>query len=105
MGDIFKELRELRDRWQDYELTNQQLDKFKGDCNPGYMVNIFWNNGSIDSGYVFIVDGMDAELGDCFIHVPQPDNPSGKDVAPPEWGYMIALLANEMVEEVSCFQP
>lgn len=105
MADIFKELRDLREKWENYDLTEQQINKLKGDCDPGCTVNIYWNNGSIDCGYVFIVDGMDAEIGDCFVHIPQPDNPGGKDVAPPEWAYMINLMTNDLVEEISCFMP
>jgi hypothetical protein len=103
---LFKQLEDLRNEYEDRELTDSESDKLKGECRPGCKVDIHWktDHGTkiIDSGYVFVVDGMDAEIGDCFVHVPSPDNPSGKDVAPPEFTYMIALQANPFVKKIVC---
>lgn len=102
---IFKELEDKRNKWLDYDLTETQLDKLIGECKPGCKVEIYWGkeyDGIIDEGYVFIVDGMDADLGDCFIHVPQQDNPEGKEKGEPEWDYGVALLANEYCIKIIC---
>lgn len=103
---IFKELEDLRNEYELLELTDSESNKLKGDCYPGCKVVIHWKpeHGAmiIDTGYVFVVDGMDAEIGDCFVHVPEPDNPSGKDIAPSEFTYMIALQANPLVKKIVC---
>ena len=102
---IFKEMEELRNKWQDFELTDEQNDKLKGDCQPGCRITIYWRNdakGYVDHGYTFSLAGMDHELGDCFVHVPQTDNWGGKEAGRPEWGYLIALQANKFVEKIVC---
>ena len=103
---LFKQLEDLRNGYEDRELTVSESYKLVGDCYPGCKVVIHWatEHGTkiVDNGYVFVVDGMDAEIGDCFVHVPMSDNPSGKDVAPPEFTYMIALQANPFVKKIVC---
>jgi hypothetical protein len=104
--NLFKQLEDLRNEYEDRELTNIESDKLNGECRPGCKVEIHWvteyGTKIIDNGYVFVVDGMDAEIGDCFVHVPDPDNPGGKDVAPPEFTYMIALQTNPFVKKIVC---
>jgi hypothetical protein len=105
MEDIFKEIRELRNEWVDKELSIEAYNKLKGECRPGCKVEIYWNKdyeGIIDEGYVFVVDGMDADLGDCFIHIPEQDNSGGKDKGEPEWDYMIRLMDNPYCEKIIC---
>ena len=105
MRDIFSSLKEARDKWNDLELTTEQYAKVLGDSEPGCKVEIHWNlpdDKIIDVGYMFCVDGQDYDIGDCFIHVPKPDNSGGKDRADPEWIYMIALMANEYCEKIIC---
>jgi hypothetical protein len=102
----FQDLEKLRKQGEEIELTDEQLAKFQGDCYPGCKVRIYWETGYgdkyTDDGYVFVVDGMDAEIADCFIHVPDPENLGGKDRADPEWVYMTTLLANPYVTKIVC---
>jgi len=103
--DIFKELVESRNKFIDHELTNEENEKLIGNCLPGCRVEIHWCkecDGIIDYGYVFAVDGMDADLGDCFVHVPEQDNSSGKDKGEPSWNYMIELLNNPYCKKIIC---
>lgn len=103
---IFKELADLRSKWEDHELTQDECDKLRGDCHPGCRVRIYWETGYgdkyHDDGYVFTVDGMDADIGDCFVHVPRPENPGGKGAADPEWTYMVMLQANPYCTKIVC---
>lgn len=105
MESIFKELHELREKWQDYDLSDKEFVKLEGEPKPGCKVEIHWGKdyeGIIDDGYIFVVDGMDADICDCFIHVSEQDNSGGKDRGEPEWDYMIQLMANEYCKKIVC---
>ena len=103
---LFKGMEDLRRKYEDFDLSETECNKIKGDCHPGCQVEIHWvtEHGTkiMDRGYVFVLEGMDAEVGDCFVHVPYPNNPGGKDTAPGEWTYMIALQANQYCKKIVC---
>lgn len=100
----FEELIKLRERDEGIDLTQEQNNKLIGECVPGCRVEIYWTGEDkiIDEGYVFVVDGMDADIGDCFVHIPHPENPGGKDAAHGRWTYMITLMSNHLVEKIVC---
>ena len=106
---MFKELEDLRKEYDLVEISDEQLAKYEGLCVPGCHVEIHWDGGEsdghkfddiVDHGYVFVVDGMDAESGDAFVHIPEPDNSGGKDRAHDEWTYVNFLLVNERCKKV-----
>jgi hypothetical protein len=102
---VFKELEKLRKEGEEIELTEQQIAKIHGDCCAGAKVKIFWNgeiDHLMDEGYIFVLDGMEADIADCFIHVPNPGNPGGKDKAPGQWVYMATLLTNQYLVKIVC---
>lgn len=104
----FNDLVNKRIELHEAELTDEQCNKLKGDCYPGCKVRIYWDKsitGAVfyDEGYVFVGEDMDyADEGDCFVHVPNPDNPGGIGPAEPEFKYMIELLLNPLVIKVQC---
>lgn len=102
----FEWMQAVRQENLDADLTDKQLDKLKGECTPGCKVKIYWvtehGTNIIDEGYVFECPDMDADSGDCFVHVPNPDNPGGKDNADPEFIYMIALMQNPLCKKIVC---
>lgn len=105
MENVFKELSDRRKEWIDYDLSEVELDKLKGECKLGCRVKIYFQgeyDGIVDEGYVFALDGMDADLGDCFVHIPEQDNSSGKDKGEPAWEYMIELMTNDYVQRIEC---
>lgn len=106
------ELDKLRKKHELSDLTDEQWDKLQGECIPGCRISIYWKRSEegikhdfdqvIDKGYVFILPGMDASIADCYFHIPEPENPGGKDQAPEEFGYLVCLLQNPLVEMISC---
>lgn len=102
----FEWMQAVRQENLDADLSHKENDKLKGDCHPGCNVKIHWitEHGTkiIDEGYVFEGPGMDSESGDCFVHVPNPQNPAGKDNADPEFIYMIALMQNPYCKKIVC---
>lgn len=105
--DVFEELRHKRKEYIDYDLSENEIAKLNGECKAGCRVKIFFcgeYEGIVDEGYVFVLDGMDADIGDCFIHIPEQDNSSGKDRGEPAWEYMIQLMTNDYVLRIECQQ-
>jgi hypothetical protein len=105
MTNIFQELEDLRNKWLDHDLPSEAYDKLIGECKPGCQIEIHWTNdyeGIIDYGYIFTLDGMYADIGDCFIHIPEQDNSTGKDRGEPEWDYMIRLMDNPYCKQIIC---
>lgn len=102
----FEWLIAARQQNEDADLSDKEDDKLKGDCLPGCKVKIYWTTefGTkvIDHGYVFIAPGMDAQMGDCFVHVPEPQNPGGKDKAEEEFIYMRTLMKNPFCTKIVC---
>lgn len=96
----------VRNENMDAELSDKDFGKLKGVCRPGCKVSIHWTTEHdtkiIDEGYVFEGPGMDSESGDCFVHVPNPQNPGGKDRADDEFIYMIQLMGNPYCNKIVC---
>lgn len=110
-----KDLMEARTKGESLEITDEQWNKVKGECEPGCIVFVYWMRNeyevkmgfdqTVDDGYVFVLPGMDAQILDAYFHVPYPANPGGKDTAPPEWGYVLNLLDNPLVERIEFKTP
>lgn len=87
------------------------FDKLLSDLKYGDIVAITWKpdgreeefGALMDYGYVFAWpgrdEGRDANMGGI-IHVPDPQNPGGKDRADPEWVTLYELLTNPQVQSV-----
>lgn len=83
------------------------FDKLLSDLDYGDTVAITWQGelleGVTDYGYVFAWpggdEGRDANMGGI-VHIPNPQNPGGKDRADPEWVTLYELLTNPMVKSV-----
>lgn len=102
----FEWMQAEREKNIDADLTAKQLDKLIGECRPGSKVKIHWvtefGTKVVDEGYVFEAPDMDSESADCFVHVPNPENPGGKDNADPEFIYMISLIQNPYCKKIVC---
>ncbi len=51
-----------------------------------------------DEGYLFIPKNKDED--DMMYHIPNPQNPGGKDSVDPEWGLFRKLLKNNQVAKI-----
>ena len=102
MENGFEWLNAVREQYKYHELTDKQNNKLKGDCRPGSRIMIFWDKDIIDIGYVFVAPGMDADLADCFVHVPNPQNPGGIGNTEEQFAYMITLMQNPFVKKLNC---
>ena len=102
-----KELFDKRDKYEDYDMEDHHFAKLDRECVEGAKILIYWVNEykqfdqTIDKGYLFVLPGMDAQICDCFFHVPNPENPGGKGEAPEEFGYLVELIINPLVEKIS----
>lgn len=99
------ELKEQRDKWSDHNITDDEGKKLWGTCRPGCKVKVYWikeYSEIIDEGYIFTAPGMDAELGDAFIHIPHPQNPEGHGAVDEEYVYVLALMANKYCKRIEC---
>jgi hypothetical protein len=105
-----KELEKKREFYQAYDLTEEQFAKLEGEPEPGGRISIQWKkypgeeefDAIVDEGYAFILPGMDASVCDCYFHIPHPDNSGGIGAAPEEFGYLVELLINELVDKITC---
>lgn len=95
--DLKKELK----KYSLKELTKLQWKKLVGTPSAGRMVRIYWRDGVIDYGYLFLLPECDEADGDYLVHVPQPDNSSGIGDAPPIWQHINNLLSNDLVKRIS----
>ena len=82
--------------------TREQQQKLAGTPQPGSRVHIHWKSEAVDRGYILTLPGhepRDVCIGGV-VHVPQPDNPGGKDSIGPIWETLDDLLRNEQVERI-----
>lgn len=103
-GDVEKWIEDWK-RYSEMELTELDEQKQIGNLRPGAKVKIEWQNldGTelcIDYGYAFLTPFQDDGIDDYFIHVPSPDNSSGKGNVPPEWQHINQLLSNRLVKKI-----
>jgi hypothetical protein len=87
------------------DLTDDEFDKLRGDCHPGCKVRIYWDKSTdveYDEGYVFVGPDMWPDEGDCFVHIPNPENPGGIGHPGEEFAYMIDLMKNKLVTKIVC---
>lgn len=104
MNELLKEHK----RYGDIELSDDELDKLKGDPKPGKWINIYWIKDDeypefdriVDEGYLISLPISDESVNDYFVHIPNPDNSSGIGDADPEWIHINCLLKNENVESI-----
>lgn len=93
------------------ELTNKQYDKLVGNIEAGSKVKIYWNDENwpknlYDKGYVFALPSHDWTIDtDLWVHIPRPENPSGKDECSAEWKHLNDLLSNDYCKKIvlECF--
>lgn len=100
-----KKLLEEYERYQEVDLTDDQVFKIKGQFTPGCELKIHWNDPFVegdskffDMAYGFLLPMCDKDSIDWFVHCPHPTNPGGKDSVEPEWHHIYELLTNPMVE-------
>jgi len=99
------ELQKLLEENQYSELTDEQLEKIKGECVLGAKVLIKWKGRTfLDKGYLFATPEMDddPDMMDFLVHVPNPDNEDGMDNAPAEWTHINCLLMNDECVSIKC---
>lgn len=104
-NEIFVEILKLRKELFEADLTELELNKLRGNCRPGCKVRIYWDKQvdvEYDEGYVFVGEDMICDEGDCFVHIPNPENPGGIGPAGEEFAYMIALMKNKLVSKIVC---
>ena len=99
------ELQKLIEEYQYAELTDEQMEKVKGELAVGTKVSIKWKGRNYtDKGYLFATPEMDEdpELFDFLVHVPKPYNEDGMDTAPAEWTHINCLLMNNECLSIKC---
>lgn len=85
------------------ELSDEHWSKLKCDLEPGRWVAIFWSDYGRehhDVGYLLVTPECDLIEGDCFVHIPQPLNLSGKDDSPSTWVHLHDLMRNELITSI-----
>lgn len=91
------------EKWQDHDPTDEQWAKLAADIKAGDRIEIQWNeefDNMTDEGYVFEVPWSSSDSCDLITHVPNPNNPCGKDIPGPEWCHIRQLMANEYVVKI-----
>ena len=99
------ELQKLIEEYQYAELTDEQMEKVKGELAVGTKVSIKWKGRNYtDKGYLFATPEMDEdpELFDFLVHVPKPYNEDGMGTAPAEWTHINCLLMNAECLSIKC---
>lgn len=92
---------------QKIDLTDEHWDKISGEIEAGSKVAIHWKgvDGEFDpiedTGYVFELPFSDSGCYDFFVHIPQPENPGGKDNCAAEWIHLYKLLDMELVKKIT----
>jgi len=87
------------------ELENIDFDKLP-DLQPGDHIEIYWKNIDYefelpDKGYVLTLPNtVDADCGNVIIHVPMPNNYSGKDEAEEVFIHLIDLSNNNNFKKI-----
>lgn len=85
------------------KLSDEHWSKLKCDLEPGRWVAIFWKDygrNEHDVGYLLSTPECYIDEADCFVHIPNPINPDGKDEAPPTWIHLHDLMRNELVTSI-----
>lgn len=91
-------------KWQDYDPTDKEWGKLDPDIEPGDRIEILWSDeldNMVDDGYVFELPWCYSDSGDFFVHIPEPNNPDGKDIPGPEWKHVRELMNNKFVVSIS----
>lgn len=99
------DLQKLIEEYQYAELTDEQIEKIKGELALGAKVSIKWKErNNSDKGYLFATPEMDddPDMFDFIVHIPNPDNEDGMDDAPAEWTHINFLLMNPDCTAIKC---
>lgn len=87
------------------ELTSENWEKLKGEQTvAGKKCDIHWSFPDyelVDEGYLFDLPiGNESDEGDIFVHIPEPENPSGMDTPPPVFTHLQCLMCNILVSKI-----
>ncbi len=94
------ELDQIRKSIINCSLFDNHWNKIIGDINPGSSIEIKWEDGIIDNGYLFSVPKCSPDEGDIFVHIPNPDNSAGMDSAPEVFCHLYNLMTNDLVKSI-----
>ena len=101
-GFKWKQLSDDHNKYELFDLTDEQREKLKGEYFPGCKATIYWhfkddghNFKLKDTGYCFDLPGMAGDYyDDFFIHIPIPDGQE-KEANEPVWIHVNCLLSNK----------
>lgn len=95
------------------QVANMQMEipddcylKLGDDLQAGDRILISWGgdilDGIEDEGYLFQLPTSEDDPGmlDFFVHIPHPDNSSGKGDAPQVFTHLLSLLQNKLVKSI-----
>lgn len=104
----YKELNQLlsqRQKLLNADIKEEHFNKLKGEpIEAGSRCEIIWNDWGEDypdAGYLFDlpIDNSSDE-GDVFVHIPNPQNPSGIGTPPSVFLHLYDLMSNNQVKNI-----